>query len=195
MRKRTSGFTLLELLTVLSIIGLMVLVAVPAFATLRRKALLRAASIELRSIFHLARMRAIARSTNCGLKFMLLGGEWHFAVYDDADGDGVRNDDIAEGIDKLVKPPRVVFPTSPVVRIGLLEKTIRDPDGDRLIAGTSPVRFNRSAICSFSPLGESTPGTIYLTDRGQDLYAVRVYGATAKIRVLRYDHGTGRWTK
>ena len=195
MRKRTSGFTLLELLAVLCIIGLMVLAAVPAFATVRRKAMLRAASVELRSIFHLARSRAIAKGANCGLKFMMLGGEWHFAIYDDADGDGVRNDDIAEGIDRMVKPPRVVFPTSRVVRIGLLDKTIRDPDGDRLVPATSPVRFNRSSICSFSHLGESTPGTIYLTDRGQDLYAVRVYGATAKIRVLRYDQGTGRWTK
>jgi len=185
----------MELLVILSIVGLMVLVSIPAFGKMRRRALLRAASIELRSIFHLARSRAIARSANCGLKFVMLGGEWHFALYDDTDGDGVRNDDIAKGIDRIVKPPRVVFPTSPLIRIGLLDQTIRDPDGARLTPQTSPVRFNRSAICSFSPLGESTPGTIYLTDRGEDLYAVRVYGATAKIRVLRYDRGTGRWTK
>jgi hypothetical protein len=42
-------------------------------------------------------------------------------------------------------------------------------------------------------LGESTPGTIYITDRGLDLYAVRVYGATAKIRVLRYVPATKKW--
>ena len=34
--------------------------------------------------------------------------------------------------------------------------------------------------------------TIY-RDRGQDLYAVRVFGTTAKVRVLRYMRETGKW--
>jgi hypothetical protein len=55
------------------------------------------------------------------------------------------------------------------------------------------VQFGRSTICSFSPLGESSSGTIYLTARGRDLWAVRVYGATAKIRILRYVRSTGKW--
>ncbi len=195
MRKRTSGYTLMELLVTISIIGLFLAFTVPTFTSLRRRAMLRAASDDLRSVFHLARSRAIARSTNCGLKFVQLAGVWHYSIYDDADGDGVRNDDIRKGVDKLVKPPRVVFPTSPIVTIGLLPMSIRDPDGDLLKPNGSPVRFNNSAICSFSPRGESTPGTIYITDRMSDIYAVRVYGATAKIRVLRYDRGTGRWTR
>jgi len=187
------GFSLMELLTVVSIIGLIVAVAVPSFLNLRRRAALRAASAELRTQFHLARSRAISRNVNCGLKFLLLGGEWHFAVYQDGDHDGVRNDDIKSGKDRLVARPRVVFPTSRAVTIGLLNVAIKDPDGDLLSPKKSPVVFNKSAICSFSPLGESSSGTIYLTDRGLDLYAVRVYGASAKIRVLRYVRGTGKW--
>ena len=195
MSRHQRGFSLMELLTVVSIIGLIVAVAVPSFLNLRRRAALRAASAELRTQFHLARSRAISRNVNCGLKFLLLGGEWHFAVYQDGDHDGVRNDDIKSGKDWLVARPRVVLPSSRAVAIGLLGVTIKDPDGDLLSPKKSPIVFNQSAICSFSPLGQSTSGTIYITDRGTDLYAVRVYGASAKIRVLRYVKATGKWVQ
>ena len=195
MRTRQAGMTLMELVTVVAIIGLMVLVTIPAFGNMRRRMAVRAASAELRAVFHLARSRAIARGRNCGLKFLEADGEWKFAIYDDGDDDGVRNDDIARGVDKLWRPPRAVFPHSPIVTIGLLGIPMRDPDGDRLRVDSSPVAFNRSAICSFSPLGAATPGTIYITDHGRALWAVRVLGATARVRTLRYDRGSRRWVK
>lgn len=193
MSRHQRGYSLMELLTVVFIIGLFVTSAVPSFLKLRRREALRAAATELRSQFHLTRSRAISRHANCGMKFVLLAGEWHFAVYQDGDRDGVRNDDIKSGKDWLVARPRVVLPNSRIVTIGLLNVPVKDPDGDLLSPDKSPVVFNQSAICSFSPLGESTPGTIYITDRGVDLYAVRVYGASAKIRVLRYVPATKKW--
>lgn len=193
MSRQRRGFTLIELLIVVAIVGLMISITLPSFAKMRRRAALQAAASELRSQFRLARSRAIARNVNCGLKFLLLGGEWHFALYEDGDDDGVRNDDIKSGKDRLIARPRVVFPGSKIVAIGLLDITIKDPDGDSLSPTKSPVVFNASTICSFSPLGQSTPGTIYITDRGTDLYAVRVFGTSAKIRVLRYLRGAGRW--
>jgi type II secretion system protein H len=192
--RRRQGFSLVELVTVVAIIGIIALVAIPAFGSMRRKAAIRAASAELRTIFHLARSRAIARGRNCGLKFAQEQGEWKFALYDDGDRDGVRNDDISKGIDKLVRAPRPVF-QSRIVTIGLLGIPMRDPDGDKLRVDSSPVAFNKSAICSFSPVGEATPGTIYITDQGRDLWAVRVLGATARVRMLRYDRLASRWSQ
>jgi hypothetical protein len=183
----------MELLTVVLNIGHKVTYAVTSLQKLRRRVAVPAAATEQRTQFHLARSRAISRNANCGMKFVLLGGEWHFAVYQDGDGDGVRSDDIKSGKDWLVTRPRVVLPSSRAVTIGLLDVAVKDPDGDLLSPGKSPVAFNQSAICSFSPMGESTPGTIYITDRALDLYAVRVYGATAKIRILRYVRATGKW--
>lgn len=192
-RNQQQGYSLVEMLVVVAIIGAFVLVSLPAFGSIQRRFALRAATAELRSIFHFARMRAIARGRHSGLKFIRVGNEWSFALYDDGDGDGLRNDDIARNIDKLVSPPRVILPESRAINIGVLSTTIKDPDGDDLTPSDSPVQFGRSLLCSFSPLGESTPGTIYITDRGRDLWAVRVYGATAKIRVTRYTHATRKW--
>lgn len=193
MSRHQRGFTLFEIVTLLVILGIIVLVSVPAFASMRRRAALRAATAELRSVFHLTRMRAISRGVNCGMKFSRIGDVWYFAVYEDGDHDGIRNDDITKGVDILLDPPRVVFPSSRAVDIGMLAISIKDPDGDPLPPTKAPVAFNRSTICSFSPLGESTPGTIYITDRVRDLWCVRVYGATAKIRVLRYVPKTKKW--
>jgi prepilin-type N-terminal cleavage/methylation domain-containing protein len=192
---RQRGYTLAELLTTIAIITSIVLVSIPSFANLRRKSAVQAAAASMRSVFQLARSRAIARGTNCGIKFVQIRGEWQFALYDDGDGDGVRSDDIDRGVDKRAMPPRTVLPGASMVSVGVLNESIRDPDGDPLTAASSPVQFNRSTLCSFSPIGQATPGTIYLTSAGRNLWAVRVYGMTGKMTVLRYDTGTRKWLR
>jgi prepilin-type N-terminal cleavage/methylation domain-containing protein len=190
---RNAGYSLIELLTAIAILAVITLISLPAFGSIRRKAAVRAAAGELRGIVHLARSRAITRGLNAGLRFSQDAGVWQFAVYDDGDGDGIRSEDIARNIDTLLAPPRPVLRETSLATIGVLSRTIIDPDGDRLTPTSSPVQFGRSQICSFSPLGESTPGTVYVTDRSGDIYAVRVFGASAKIRVLRYDPTRRRW--
>jgi Tfp pilus assembly protein FimT len=178
----------------IAIIGMIASVTFPAMLNLQRRAAAHNATAEIRAIFFSARMRAIARSRNCGLKFTKASDGWHYAVYDDGDGDGVRSDDITSGVDKLVQSSRRVLAAEEQrATIGLLPMKMVDPDGDPLLPTKSPVNFNNSTICSFTPVGESTPGTIYITDSLTQLYAIRVRADSARIRVLRWNNGKQKW--
>lgn len=192
-RRPERGFTLIEVLTVISIIGIIALTALPAFATHRRRAAARAAASEVRSVLQKTRSRAIARGHNAGVRFASSAGTWTYTIHDDGDRDGVRNDDIRKGIDRAVTRSMPVLHYDRAAAIGLPPFKLVGPDGEVIKKGSSPVRFNTSQLCSFSPLGESTSGTIYLTDGQSEIYAVRVYGGSAKIRTLRYDASAKRW--
>ncbi len=186
MSKHRSGYSLIEALTVVAIIGMFALCAVPMFANYRRRMSVMAAAEQLRNILRLTRQRAITSGHNVGVKF-IAGREWTFALYEDGDGDGVRNEDIDRRIDRQILRPQVVMPSFHIATIGLLKTTVKDPDGDPLKPSASPVQFGRSTICSFSPLGNGTPGTVYLIDGGGQLWAARCAGNGGRIRVLRYD--------
>lgn len=184
-----SGYTITELLTVIAIIGMFSAIALPSWINLQRHAAVRAAAEELQSVFRGARMRAIACGRNVGVRFTQSGKTWMYALYDDRNGNGIRTADINSGVDKMIARPKRVLNTVRYASIAVPAKTIVDPDGAKLNPTDSPVQFGTSAICSFSPLGESSSGTIYLTDSNGEIWCARVYGATAKVRVLRYLGG------
>lgn len=191
---RFRGFSLIELLVVLSIMGLFLAVSIPALSTLRSGIVLRAAAQEASASLHFARSRAISRDINTGVKFTMTGGKWVYTIYDDVDGDGVRNDDIAAGIDVPLRGATTVLAGERNVRIGFTHPPPNDPDTSRPFSpSASAVQFGISKICSFSKRGEATPGSIYLTDGSGGAAAVRVHGATGRVRILRYDSETGRW--
>lgn len=189
------GFSLLEAIVAVAIIALIAICAVPAFASYRRRVSLNSQAAELRGIFRAARSRAIARSAHAGVKFTRVANLWIYSLYDDGDGDGIRNDDIASGVDRRCAGPSVLMPQFNIATIALLPTAIRDPDGDSLSPTASAVQFNRSTICSFAPTGAGTPGTVYITDGARQLCAVRVYGASGRVRVLRYDATRRRWER
>ena len=184
-----SGYTITELLTVVAVIGMFSAIAMPGWLTLQRHAAVRAAAEELQSVFQGARMRAIASGRNVGVRFTKSGTNWMYALYDDRNGNGIKTAEITSGVDKLIARPKRVLDTVRYASIAVPTTTIVDPDGDKLKPADSPVQFGSSAICSFSPLGAATPGSIYLTDGNGEIWCARVYGTSAKIRLLRYAGG------
>ena len=193
-RPHQGGASLLELLFILAGICIVLLVTLPAFGNLRRRNAVRTAAFSLRSAFRLTRSRAISRGRSYGVKFtQAASGRWRYTIYEDSNGNGVLTSEINRGTDPRVAGPFDLQQGSDLASIGLPPRTILDPDGDEIPAGHSPVIFGNSTLCSFSPIGSATAGSVYITDNAGDLWAVRVHGAGSRVRTLRYDAATSRW--
>jgi prepilin-type N-terminal cleavage/methylation domain-containing protein len=178
------GHTLAELLTVLAIAGIMLTTASRAVSYAQRTAALTSATAEVRALFDNTRTIAIVHRRNVAIRFRLDGDSWTWRVYEDRNKDGVRNDDIARGIDVPLGPIRQLQYVP--ARIGVPSETIKDPANGRPLADRLPVRFGPSQICAFSREGEATNGSLVLTD-GHNVRIISVGGHSALISVQRWD--------
>jgi hypothetical protein len=181
------GTTLAELLTELAVLGLIVTGAAVALDTMMRKIALRSAAHRLRSLLETTQSEAATLSANRAVKFFPGTQEWEYAIYEDRNGNGVLNSEIASGVDRIVQGRRPLLDTH-WVRVGLLAGEA-DPDGGPPL--TSAVNFNSSTLCSFSMTGTGTPGTVYLTD-GSGAVAVRSSG-DSNLKILIYEPRSGKW--
>lgn len=155
------------------------------------------AAHEIGVLLRQARSLAVRENMKVALKFHVDDdGRTLASLYRDGDGDGVLTRDIRKGTDPALGPPRELAHLGAHVRFGFPPGPAPPDPGDprrRLDRLDDPIRFNRSDMASFGPLGTSTPGSVYLTDGVENLAAVRLFGRTGKVEVLVYDPETGRW--
>ncbi len=193
---RQSGASLVEMLVVAAIVAAVLAAGVPRLERWSAGTRLRLAAGELVGTLRRARALAIARGEKVGLKFRPRGdGSASFTLYRDGDGDGLSTRDIEAGVDPPLAPPRELAHLGDACGFGIPPGARpRDPGdpGRRLARRDDPIRFNRSDLASFGPLGGGTAGSLYLTCGGR-LAVVRVFGRTGKVRVLRYDFHRDHW--
>jgi type II secretory pathway pseudopilin PulG len=185
------GVSLLETMFVVAILVVLAGVAVPGMLISLDASRAKAATKYLAGQMRLLRMEAVSRSTHMAMRFEFDGSSFQFAVYQDGNGNGVRTRDIRIGIDLRITEFERLRDRFPGVSFGLGAST---PDaGGRRELGMDPIRIGRSDIVSFSPAGTATSGTLYVMGRSGRQYAVRLLGATGRIRVLTYSAETGQW--
>jgi type II secretory pathway pseudopilin PulG len=187
------GNSLAELVFALMVAGLLLGIVVPRVLAAAQRLSLRATALRIIGPMLLAQLDATGHSEEEGVKFAQTAEGWTVALYEDGNGNGIRNADIAAGIDRLVERPALIERPGCPIRIGFPDAGVNDPDtGQPIAPGTSPVSFNRSTICSFSPEHDATPGSVYLTN-GIDAAMVRSSGAGGALRILLYNRASGRW--
>lgn len=186
-----SGRTFLELLVVLAIVMILASVGIPGLRAYAVQAHVVSAGLEFEAEFRKARSIAARSGAYTAIRFEDCSYGPCYSLYRDGNFDGVTSDDIRSGRDVRIDGPYPLTGRATGVRVGINpgiaaippESGTLDPLGD-------PIRFGRSRMVSFSPLGGATPGTFYLAGEGVQA-AVRVVGGSARVRLL-YWNGTWR---
>jgi len=185
----------MELVVVLALVGLATEMACDALIRAARRAALRTAAIRLEQIIQSVRREALATTAMRGLRFSRGAEGWQYAVYEDTDGDGVLNADILAGTELLIDGPHLLTDRLSIATIGVPEPPVEHPDtGDPFPPDFKAINFNQSSICSFSPDGDATPGSIYLVNGNRGEAAmVRSSGAGGRVRTLFYGYRGDKW--
>ncbi|HEX4823228.1 MAG TPA: hypothetical protein VFV19_02840 [Candidatus Polarisedimenticolaceae bacterium] len=191
------GTSLVEMLAVLAIAAIALAVTLPAAAQLRDAGRAAAGARAMATLFSSQRWKSTTSGTTTGFQFRKQGADWTWREVRDGNGNGLRTAEITRGVDAVVSgdqslsarvdhvtlgfPPGGSFPEAP-------------PGTGRVQTGDDPVRFGVSDLVSFSPLGASSSGTLYVTDGHEGLYAVVLFGPTTRLRVWRWNPRERRWT-
>jgi type II secretory pathway pseudopilin PulG len=182
-----NGFSLVEALVALAIMMVAAAVAFPIFQPRFAEARILGAGQAFKSQFRLAHSMAVRGGVYTAIRFEQAEGEFRYAVYADGNDNGVRSTDIAKGIDKLVVGPLPLTSGATGVRIAINPGVPALPPDHGDVSG-DPIRFGRSDMLSFSPLGTATPGTFYLAGEHAQA-AVRVTGGSARVRLMVWRGG------
>jgi Tfp pilus assembly protein FimT len=193
-RPKRTGYTTTELIVVLAILGIICGIAIPSIQRMCARASLAFFALNVIDAMREQKDDANLVDRNRAMKFYPEGDHWTWRVYEDADLDGVRNDDIQDGIDKPVRYATKPLYAETGARISMPDFDFPDPDDDGALVSRheSPVNFNRSTLCSFSPAGNSTPGSVYISAWGE-VAVIRCSGSGGTIRLLFYDRYSRKW--
>jgi type II secretory pathway pseudopilin PulG len=184
------GYSLVEMLGVLGILGAVAAFGVPALRAATIQSQIVGAAEKFQGDFLLARSIATRSGRQTAIRFELRDGLWYVSSYSDGSANGVRSEDIRAGRDPRIAGPRRLDAGASEVRIGINPGVPEPPPGRGLLSVSDPIRFGRSNMLSFSPLGTASPGTFYLAGPGVQA-AVRVVPASARVRLLIWRGG--RW--
>jgi type II secretory pathway pseudopilin PulG len=189
---RTTGYSLIELLFVMSTAATASGIAIPpllrALDDYRTAGAVRYISTRIQR----TRMEAVSRSTNAAMQFVRAGDGYSFGIYVDGNGDGVRTPDIRNGTDRRLGAIERLPDNYAGVEFSLLPG-LPPVDPGSPPPGTDPIKLGSSNLLSYSSIGTSSSGSLYIRGRSQAQYVVRVLGDTGRVRVLQFDPRTRQW--
>ena len=190
---RPVGTSLTELVVALGVATTVAAMSLPHLTAGRDQWRAAAAARYLAAVFQTTRMNAIQRGADIGVRFEPVGGRYGWRVYADGNGNGISSSDIASGIDPGLDARQELPALFPGVDFGA-PAGVPQVDSTSPV-GSDPIRFGSSDLASFSPEGTSSSGTVYLLSRAGHLWAIRVLGATARVRIVRFDTVRQAWVQ
>jgi hypothetical protein len=184
-------------LATVTLIGIALAVVLPSVADLGQAGRAAAGARRMAAAFQAMRWRAVARNRAHGLFFQRLAEGWVWYEVADGNGNDLRTAEVENGTDPILSGPHDLGDQDRLLRFGFPPRDAIPnipPRGGNIRDLEDPVKFGRSNIVSFTPLGAASSGTLYLTDGRNELYGLVLFGPTVRVRVWRFDCRTGRWT-
>ena len=190
------GASLAETLVVVWLVGISAILGGPPLAHARRTWAMATTSRRITTLMMRARLAATSGGRACALVFERGDRGWRCFIARDNDGDGVNRRDLDARIDTVLGE-RVEL-TDPPADLGILRGVaIPDPSGDGTLGGDldDPVRAGRGDIVTFTPNATATPCSVYITDGRERMRVIRLFGPTARFRVLEWRAGWPVWQR
>ena len=188
----SQGYSLLELTFALGVLATLSAVAGPQLLTSVDDVRAAGAARYLSGRLHRARMEAVARSADVALQFVQTPDGYRYAEYRDGNGNGIRTRDIQRGLDPPVTAAERLPDQFAGVDFGVLPGLPAVDSGSTPL-GTDPIKLGPSNILTFTALGTSSSGSLYIRGRRNIQYVIRVSGETGKVRVLKFDARGRQW--
>uniref|UniRef100_A0A7C4TIR0 Type II secretion system protein n=1 Tax=candidate division WOR-3 bacterium TaxID=2052148 RepID=A0A7C4TIR0_UNCW3 len=167
------GFTLIELMVVIGIIGIVMLIAIPNFAGMQRSARIHAAAQEIAQDFRNIRERALAKGLNYEIGFNTNTLRHYAVTYTDLNG-VVHSD-----------TQKIASTTGGNIHFGHTNATGNPPEGNGPVPSDG-IDFIGDVL-RINNHGGASRGVVYITD-GRETYAIGV-NTLGKVRVYHYANG------
>ncbi len=191
---KSEGYSVLELLMVVSVSIVISGAAIPlannGVDRTRAAGAVRYVAGRMAS----ARFEAVRRSAYVAIQFVQHSDGFWLRTYVDGNRNGVLSGDITRGIDTPITPDERLDHHFSGITFGILPNVTGLDPGQPFNAG-DPVQIGSSTLLSFSPLGSSTSGTLFIRGQRGTQFAVRVLGATGRTRTFEFHFGEARWQR
>lgn len=187
------GVAIVDLIAALAIALAMTAMAVPVIGgTLDREHAIVGAQ-HLAGQLQRARMESLRRSAAVAVRLDLVGERARVQLYVDGNGNGVLQRDIDRAADRPLTAVEWIDAHAGDVSLRVNQAVTEAGGAESIEAGSDPLRIGRTSLVTFSPLGSSSSGTLYVAARRGPQMAIRVYGASGRVRVLMFDAVTRQW--
>lgn len=187
------GVSLTDLLVAVGLSALLAAVAVPLLVEASAVADASAAVRFVAAQCGLARATASRRGRSVALRFLRTPTGWQTVLVSDGNGNGVRSSEVAAGVDPTLRAAQPLDGRFGEAALRIVVSVPAIESTGTLASGDDPVRLGALDQLVFTPSGSSSGGTLYVAGRRGHQFAVRVLGATGRIRVLRFVPSLRSW--
>jgi hypothetical protein len=187
------GAAFIDIIVATSVCFLMAAIAVPVIGgTLDRERTIIGAQY-LSGQLQRARLESLKRARPVAVRVEVIGERTQLRLFEDRNGNGVLQRDIDRGIDLPLTPIEWLDDQARDISLRI-NQDVTDVSGVMTLEpGDDPLRLGNTSLLTFSPVGSATSGTLYVAAHRGPQMAIRVFGATGRVRVLMFDARTRQW--